>query len=213
MRYNVVTDWIWPTLEVAEPGYSQKVLDRAKDGLPNWSAAEIETHAQGYFNDVESEAESESDRRSRVEGKLNNARVAGFAAVTIAVALVSFLASGKSALFRPWSVLAVSVPAGYVALQLAGCFMAAHRGLAVAGYMVPGRIVAKAGETTAAVLFRRAVELHVATAVNTEVTNKVVSQRLLAWTFLRNAAFGIVVTLAAIVAMFVGGAAVSPPGA
>ena len=89
------------------------------------------------YGRLSAELEIEAERRRAVETKLLAVGSVAPIAVTIMVAAISFLSSGRLRDFVPESVVVVLVIAVYVALQFLRAMLAAIYGLSRMGYSGP----------------------------------------------------------------------------
>ena len=118
-------DRVWPMLDPPSGETSEKSAEPNLEpglGVP-------EDVVRDVFARLSAELEAEADRRRAVENKLLAVGAVAPIAVTIMVAVVSFLSSGRARDFVPVSVLVMSVMAFYVALQLLRAMLAAIGGL------------------------------------------------------------------------------------
>src|SRR3989442_1563083 len=117
-------DRIWPTL-VSDP----KAQDKTD---PEWPATLTSTDEvlELAYEALREEMKSEDERIKVVEAKLLNISSFVPIAMTILVAIITFLTSGKVQLFTHMSVWVVAVFGGYIALQFLLAVRAAIKGLA-----------------------------------------------------------------------------------
>jgi hypothetical protein len=122
--FEWLRDRIWPTL-VPHP----KAGTQANFEWPATLIAPDDTFESAHQT-LKEELQSEDERIKVVEAKLVNVSSLTPVAMTIFVAMITFLTSGKVAIFTRTSIWVVIVFGGYIALQFLLAIRAAIKGLA-----------------------------------------------------------------------------------
>lgn len=184
-------DRVWTTLEYPTSKKSVAVTEWS-DSLAG-DVAVIEA----AYNLLKDELKTEDDRMRIVETKLLS--IASFApiAMTITVAIVTFLTGGKVREFTRPSILIVGFGGGYVALQFLRAVLAAINGLERRSYsrILLTSIVPGPREEKEAYLKRACKEMIRVITENKEVINEKVSQLALGHTAIKNAVWGLLLVL------------------
>jgi hypothetical protein len=128
MSKKEVAEWlrdrIWPTL--VRDSQSQQITERE---WPSSLAVADETLELAY-QALQDELKSEDERIKTVETKLLNISSLSPIAMTILVAMVTFLTSGRVQSFTRLSILVVAIFGGYITLQFLLAVRSAIKGLA-----------------------------------------------------------------------------------
>jgi hypothetical protein len=115
-------DRLRPTLEAVPEGNPEP--EWPEGTAPNIDALNL------AYESLQNEMKSEEERNRIVESKLLSISSFVPIAMTIVVAIVTFLTSGKAQLFTRPSIYIVAILGGYVALQLLFAVLDAIKGLA-----------------------------------------------------------------------------------
>jgi hypothetical protein len=130
VRWRVVTDRIWPTLEHLPSGHSAPLPAAVPEGLD-------ETTLRFLHEERRHELAAEVDRLRVVESKLTTIMSVGPIPITLLLGVVAFLSSGRAQEFTPVSVIVIATCAFYVALQFLRAILAAIQGLSRTSYPAP----------------------------------------------------------------------------
>ena len=186
-------DLVWATLDPPP----RNLLGDTDELRPEINADAHDDVVREVYGRLSAELEIEAERRRAVETKLLAVGSVAPIAVTIMVAAISFLSSGRLRDFVPESVLVVLIIAVYVALQFLRAMLAAICGLSRRGYSGPQiSEIVRAGTVEPSGYLRNAsndvarrIEQH------RETTNEKVSQLAVAHFAIRNAVVALVVEL------------------
>jgi hypothetical protein len=195
-------DLVWPTL-VAPP---KKDDVAAFEWLDDKSADDGTIEAA--YNLLKDELKSEDDRAKIIESKLLSISSLVPVAMTVTVAMVTFLTSGHVSQFTRTSILIVGTVGAYVALQFLRASLAAINGLGRRSYahIETEEIAPKPKEKKAAYLQRICAQMTQIMAFNREVINKKVDQLALGHEAIKNAVTGLLLLLLVIVVIVAVGA-------
>jgi hypothetical protein len=184
-------DRAWPTL-VAHP----KVSGTPAIEWPSVIGAEIGA-LEASYNSLKDELNAEDDRFKIVESKLLSVSAFVPVAMTITVAIVTFITSGRVSQFTRTSILTVGIVGGYVALQFLRSALAAVNGLGRRSF---GRIevkdiVPRPNENKEQYLQRACAQMTNILSGNRDRINEKVSQLALAHESIKNALWGLLAVL------------------
>jgi hypothetical protein len=184
-------DLIWPAL-VSPP----KKDDGDAFKWPDDRAADDGT-LEAAYNLLKDELKSEDDRAKVIESKLLSISSLVPVAMTVTVAMVTFLTSGRAGEFTRTSILIVGAVGAYVALQFLRASLAAINGLGRRSYVhiETEELAPKSKEKKAAYLQRICGQMTQVLAFNREVINTKVDQLALGHEAIRNAVRGLLVLL------------------
>ncbi len=184
-------DLVWPTL-VPPP----KKDEVAAFDWPDDKSADDGT-LEAAYNLLKDELKSEDDRAKIIESKLLSISSLVPVAMTVTVAMVTFLTSGRVGEFTRTSILIVGTVGAYVALQFLRASLAAINGLGRRSYVhiETEEIAPKPEEKKAAYLQRICGLMAQVLAFNREVINKKVDQLALGHEAIKNAVRGLLVLL------------------
>lgn len=196
-----IRDSLWPRLD-RTPGNTARERDKPKPEVNVY--ADIRLVREAYAR-LSVDLEAEAERRRAVENKLLAIGSVAPLAVTIVVAAVSFLSSGRLRDLVPASVIVVSVLAFYVASQFLCAMLAAIRGLSAKSYSVPSisEIMPDGADNLSVYLRKACNELARTIEQHRETTNANVSQLSVAHRAMRNAVSGLLVVLFVLVVVVV----------
>jgi hypothetical protein len=180
------------------------VVARPKAGGPpafEWpNNTRVETEAvEASYNALKEELKAEDDRFKIVETKLLSVSTFVPVAMTITVAIVTFLTSGRVSQFTRTSILIVGTAGGYAALQFLRAALAAVNGLGRRSFahMEIKDIAPRPNEKKEQYLQRACAQMVSILCINREGINKKVSQLALAHESIKNALWGLLVVLLA----------------
>lgn len=123
-------DCLWPTAHPHTAGQAE-IADHQVISIPNIADAEV---LKSVLEAVETELKREDDRRGSVDARLQAVGAFAPVAVTLLLAVVTFLTSGRSGSFTVLSVKVMSVVSFYVASQFLRAVIAAVHGLGRRNY-------------------------------------------------------------------------------
>jgi hypothetical protein len=195
MSLKEVSNWLrdraWPTL-VVKPKQSDAIAFE----WPGGSAAKLDA-LEAAYNILKDELDAENDRMKVVESKLISISSIIPVAMTITVAIVTFLTSGRISQFTRTSIIIVGIVGGYVALQFLRASLAAVSGLGRRSYerLKLEDIVPEPNESKEKYLQRICVQMVKILITNREVINGKVSQLALGHESLKNALWSLLVLL------------------
>jgi hypothetical protein len=197
-----VLDLVWPTL-VAPP----KKDEVAAFEWPHDESADHGT-TEAAYGLLKDELKSEDDRAKIIESKLLSISSLVPVVMTVTVAMVTFLTSGRVSQFTRTSILIVGAVGAYVALQFLRASLAAISGLGRKSYhhLETEEIAPKPKEKKAEYLQRICALMTQILAVNREVVNKKVDQLALGHEAIKNAVRGLLVLLLVILVVVAVGA-------
>ena len=186
-------DLVWATLDPP----SGNLRGGAEEPRPEINADAHDDVVREVYGRLSAELEIEAERRRAVETKLVAVGSVAPIAVTIMVATVSFLSSGRLRDFVPASVFVILVMAVYVALQFLRAMLAAIYGLSRKSYAGPNisEIVLAGTEGRSGYLRNACNDVARRIEQHRETTNEKVSQLALAHWAIRNAVIALVVEL------------------
>lgn len=195
-------DWVWPTL-VTPP----KKDDVAAFEWPIDKSADAGT-LEAAYSLLKDELKSEDDRAKIIESKLLSISSLIPIAMTVTVALVTFLTSGRVSEFTLLSILIVGTVGAYVALQFLRASLAAITGLGRKSYahIKVEEIAPQPGEKKEAYLQRICALMTQTIAFNREVINEKVGQLALGHEAIKNAVRGLLLLLLVILVIVAVGA-------
>ena len=184
-------DWIWATLDAP----SRNLLNSSEE--PTLLKDTNDDVLQKVYGRLSAELEAETERRRAVEAKLLAVGSVAPIAVTIMVAAVSFLSSGRLPDFVPVSVIIILGMGFYVALQFLRAMLAAIWGLSRMKYAVPrvSEVLPDGTEELSAYLHRASKDLVGRIEQHRETMNVKVDQLALAHKSMRNAVTALVIGL------------------
>lgn len=184
-------DWVWPTL-VAPP----KKDDVDAFEWPNDKTADVGT-LEAAYNLLKDELKSEDDRAKIIESKLLSISSLIPIAMTVTVAMVTFLTGGRVSQFTLPSILIVGFVGAYIALQFLRASLAAIKGLGRRSYshIEAKEIAPKPKEKKEAYLQRTCAQMVQILAFNREVINKKVDHLALGHEAIKNAVWGLLFLL------------------
>ena len=185
-------DLVWPTLDSP----SRSLLGADEPRLEIKADAHDDVLREVYGR-LSAELEVEAERRRAVETKLLAVGSVAPIAVTIIVAAVSFLSSGRLQDFVPASVVVILAMAVYVALQFLRAMLAAISGLSRKAYTGPtiSEIVRAGTEGWSGYLRNASHDVARRIVQHREMTNDKVSQLALAHRAIKNAVVALVFDL------------------
>lgn len=195
-------DWVWPTLFTPPKKDAAAAFEWPFD-----KSADADT-LEAAYSLLKDELKSEDDRAKIVESKLLSISSLIPIAMTVTVALVTFLTSGRVSEFTLFSILSVGAVGAYVALQFLRASLAAIRGLGRKSYehMKVEEIAPEPGEKKEAYLQRICALMTRTITFNREVNNEKVGQLALGHEAMRNAVRGLLLLLLVILVIAVVGA-------
>jgi membrane protein implicated in regulation of membrane protease activity len=126
MSLHWLTDRLWPTAEGPEPPF-KPVERQIASGVKKEVLTLIHT-------ELRDELDIEADRRRSIETRLLAVGSLTPVAFTVMTGLVTFLTSGRVALFTQTSIFWLALVSVYVAVQFLAATLAAVRGLFRRGY-------------------------------------------------------------------------------
>jgi len=188
---NRLRDWLWPTL-VAPP----KKDDVAAFEWPDDKAGDLGS-IEAAYNLLKDELKSEDDRAKIIESKLLSISSLIPIAMTVTVAIVTFLTGGRVSQFNLPSILIVGLVGAYIALQFLRAAFAAINGLGRRSYshLEVKEIAPKPNENKVAYLQRICAQMVRILAFNREVINNKVNQLALGHEAIKNAVWGLLFLL------------------
>ena len=200
-RVRQIWDWVWPTLDRSS-GNTRSECEKLDLEVKVDARSEVVREVYGRLS---AEFEAETERRRGVETKLLAIGSVAPIAVTIMVAAVSFLSSGRVRDFVPVSVIVISIMAFYVALQFLCAMLAAIGGVSRKKYNVSNisEIMPNGEEDLNGYLRKTCGELAQRIEQHREMTNTKVSQLAVAHQAMRNAVRALVVGLLILVGVIV----------
>ena len=191
-------DGVWPTLDPP----STNLADDVEQPKPEIDADADEDVVRTVYERLCAELETEAERRRAVENKLIAAGSVAPIAVTIMVAVATFLSRGRLQESVSESAV-ITFVAFYAALQFLRATLAAINGLSRKSYNVPTVSEILPASTEALVGYlRNACNDHVRRLEqHRETTNENVSQLALAHKSIKNAVTAIVIALLILVGL------------
>jgi ABC-type multidrug transport system fused ATPase/permease subunit len=173
---------------------------------PSTSPVPVET-LEAAYNLLKDELKSEDDRAKIIESKLLSISSLIPIAMTVTVAMVTFLTSGRVSQFTFRSILIIGVVGAYIALQFLRASLAAITGLGRRsyGHIEVKEIAPKPKEKKEEYLQRTCAQMAEILVFNREAVNKKVDQLALGHDAIKNAVWGLLILLFVIlVIVFVG---------
>jgi hypothetical protein len=196
-----LVDLLWPTL-VTPP----KKDEAAPFEWPHDKSAE-DGALEAAYGLLKDELKSEDDRAKIVESKLLSISSLVPVAMTVTVAMVTFITGGRVSQFTRTSILIVGFVGAYVALQFLRASLAAINGLGRRSYahIRTEELAPKPKEKKSAYLQRVCALMTQVLAVNREVINKKVDQLALGHEAIKNAVRGLLVLLLVVLVIVAAG--------
>ena len=195
MSLRAVSNWLrdraWPTVV-----FPPKESDAIAFEWPGSSPVEVDT-IEAAYNILKDELNAEDDRVKLIESKLISISSIVPVAMTITVAMVTFLTSGRVSQFSRASIVIVGLVGGYITLQFLRASLAAVNGLSRRSYeyLQLEDIAPKPNESKEKYLQRICVQMVDILNSNREVINGKVSQLALGHESIRNALCGLLILL------------------
>ena len=188
-------DRAWPLLEPLTAGRTSTGIQWRTVPPPTLDVLET---AYGFLKD---EFKMEFERVRLVDSKLQSISSLSPIAITVLVATVVFLTGGRVGEFTRGSVLIVECGGFYVALQLVRALLAATEGLGRTSYDLAALtdIPPTQGETKENYIRRVCEDLTDSLSKNREATNRKVDQLALGHEALKNAIFGLLGVILALI--------------
>lgn len=184
-------DRVWPSLD-APP----KKADVPAFEWPIARPVAVDT-LEAAYNLLKDELKSEDDRAKIIESKLLSIASLIPIAMTVTVAMITFLTGGRVSQFTFRSILIVGAVGAYIALQFLRASLAAITGLGRRsyGHIEVKEIVPKPKEKKEEFLQRTCAQMAEILVFNREVVNKKVDQLALGHEAIKNAVWGLLILL------------------
>lgn len=189
-RIKRIWYWLRDRVYPAPEGNPQKT-----EALPPQSlAGEALEFAYDWLKD---EVKAEDERSKIVDGKLQNILPLSSIVITLVLALITFLTSGRASQFTRSSVLVVTVGGAYVALQFLCAFSWAIRGLSRKSYerATLTDITPQTNDPKTILTWRAIQKIFSQLQHNKEVTNHKVTQLACGHTAIKNGVWGLVLVI------------------
>jgi hypothetical protein len=205
MRWKVFSFWlrdrVWPMVE-APPEKPEATAFEWPLGRP----VKADT-IEAAYNLLKEDLKADDDRAKVVESKLLSISSIVPVAMTITVAMVTFLTSGRVSQFNRTSIFIVGFVGGYVALQFLRASLAAVKGLWRRSYshIKLEEIAPQPNESKEKYLHRMCAHMADVLNSNREVVNEKVSQLALGHESIKNAIWGLLILLLVILTIVVTG--------
>ena len=190
-------DRILPTLVADSRGGDKLEPEWPTSVKPTVEALEL------AYQSLKDEMKSEDERIKTVESKLMSISSLTPIALTILVAMVTFLTSGKVESFTRPSIWVLAIFGGYVALQFLWAVRAAIKGLSRKGFyrLSLEDIFPRGNENREGYLQRTCKEMTVAIRNNRKGINQKVSQLAICHESIVNAVWGLLIMLLLLLAI------------
>ena len=143
---------------------------------------------------LSNEVKTEEDRTKMIDGKLQSIVPIASTVITLLLALITFLTSGKVAQFTRTSILIVTFGGAYVAIQFLWAFLRAIKGLARRDFLrvKPKDIIPNTNETKETMRRRAFEEMLEILQYNKESNNNKVTQLACGHEAIKNAIVGLI---------------------
>lgn len=194
-------DLVWPTLVALPKKDEAAAFEWPTDASVDNGALEA------AHNLLRDELKSEDDRAKIIESKLLSISSLVPVAMTVTVAIVTFLTGGRVSQFTRTSILIVGFVGAYVTLQFLRASLAAITGLGRRSYnhIETNEIALRPKETKTAYLQRTCAQMAQILASNREVINTKVDQLALGHEAVKNAVWGLLLLLVVILVVIAAG--------